>query len=575
VDSGNGQYLLYRLDLPNDGIVKATVKQATLAVKREFDAPDAVIDQTVTNAARLIKLPGTMNRKGDDTPERPWRRCRIIHIPDPLEPVTLAALQAVAGLDAPAAPPAPASPFVGLGGSGSAAAYARKALDEEAGRVLSATPGAKDFGRNATLNRAAYSLGGLVSGGLLSRDEVEARLRAAALAAGLEPGETELTIRSGVEAGMAKPRAAPERGHERNGHAAAPPAPDGPAAYRASEVVPRKVEWLWPKRIPLGKLTTFAGVMGIGKTFLLCDIAARLSAGRAWPDLPDAQPEAADVLFISGEDDPEDTLVPRLIECGADLGRVWFLTLDELCRFTLASLGTLGRAAGQAARLKLVVIDPPTSYLGDVDDHKNSELRRLLTPLKHWAAAANAAVVFNTHLNKGGGAKVEAVFRVIGSVAWIAAVRAAHLVALDPDDPEKRLFVPMKSNLGRRPAAFGYTIEDIGDERGRVRWLGEVDVTADQAVNRERSKPRRVLASEWLVEMFRAKLEWPSDELFAAAREANVSRNAVFEAKDSLGLPKARKVVTEGGETCWYWWVPADWPPLAAPAEGEGEAPTA
>ena len=34
--------------------------------------------------------------------------------------------------------------------------------------------------------------------------------------------------------------------------------------------------------------------------------------------------------------------------------------------------------------------------------------------------------MFNTHLNKGGGQKIEAIFRVIGSVAWMAAVRAGH-----------------------------------------------------------------------------------------------------------------------------------------------------
>ncbi len=275
------------------------------------------------------------------------------------------------------------------------------------------------------------------------------------------------------------------------------------------------------------------------------------------------------MLFISGEDDPDDTLVPRLIECGADLDRVWFLNLDELMRFTLASLKTLDRAAAQAQLLKLVVIDPPTSYLGDVDDHKNAALRSLLTPLKHWTAERKCACAFNTHLNKGGGQKVEAIYRVIGSVAWMAAVRAGHLIAEDPDDRDRRFFVPMKTNLGRKAESLAYTIEDAGDDRGRLRWLGVVDVTADQAVNREKGKPRRVVASEWLVERFREKLEWRSDELFRAAKEANVSRNAVFEAKDLLCLPKARKDTTELGDVFWTWWVPEEWPPLTAATEGE------
>lgn len=348
-----------------------------------------------------------------------------------------------------------------------------------------------------------------------------------------------------------------------------------PVAYRASIVKTRKVTWLWPNRIPEGKLATFAGIMGIGKTFLLCDVAARVSAGHPWPDYPDKKTEPADVLFISGEDEPDDTLVPRLIECKADLERVWFLSLDKLMNYTLENLETLDAAAALAPRLRLVVIDPPSCYLGDVDDHKNAELRRLLTPLKHWATAHMCSVVFNTHLNKAVGMK-EAQFRVIGSVAWMAAVRAGHLIAKDPDDRTTRIFAPMKITNGKEPPSLTYTIDDLGDDRGVLRWTGVVDTTADEAVNNRKSKPRGVIASEWLIEQFREKLEWRSDDLFRAAKEAGVSRDAVFEAKKTLELPKAKKIVGEGGEACWYWWVPTDWVHLRPPVDAnpdEGEIP--
>lgn len=75
---------------------------------------------------------------------------------------------------------------------------------------------------------------------------------------------------------------------------------------------------------------------------------------------------------------------------------------------------------------------------------------------------------------------------------------------------------------------------------------------------------RRVVAADWLVERFREKREWTSDELFRAARAANVSRDAIFEAKAALLLPKARKVTQESGETVWLWWVPPDWELLHA-----------
>ncbi len=88
-------------------------------------------------------------------------------------------------------------------------------------------------------------------------------------------------------------------------------------------------------------------------------------------------------------------------------------------------------------------------------------------------------------------------------------------------------------------------------------------MTADEAVNKEGKQSRRsVTAAEWLIERFRERLEWPSDTLFRAASQANVSRNAVFEAKKLLDLPKAKVTTHENGKTEYVWWVPADWPPL-------------
>lgn len=343
--------------------------------------------------------------------------------------------------------------------------------------------------------------------------------------------------------------------------------PDGPLIIRASEITPRKVEWLWPWRIPLGKMTTFAGIGGLGKTFTLCDIAARVSRGADWPDLAGECCEPGQVLYISGEDDPEDTLVPRLIQLGADLGRVSFFRSEVQGHFTLAATQILSAAVDQVGPdTKMVVIDPPTGYLGDVNDHRNAELRRLLTPLQAWAAARRIALVFNTHVNKPQGVKVDAMMRVMGSVAWVNAVRAAHMFARDPEEPDRRLFVPMKLNIGRERKGLAYRIKILPDDQATIEWLGEVDTTADEAVNHTPGTPRRVVAAEWLVDCFRQRLEWPSDVLFRAAHEANVSRNAVFEAKKILKLPKARRVTHQNGDEEFIWWVPADWPPLAREA---------
>ena len=154
---------------------------------------------------------------------------------------------------------------------------------------------------------------------------------------------------------------------------------------RASAIEPRAVRWLWPKRIPFGKLTLFAGDPDEGKTAVALDIAARVTTGGEWGD--GGRAETCSVIIMTAEDDPDDTLVPRLIAAGADLGRVHFLeasrciTADgkETTRaVTLADIDTIENALSQAGDAKLVIVDPVSAYLSDADSHKNAEVRALL-----------------------------------------------------------------------------------------------------------------------------------------------------------------------------------------------------
>lgn len=83
--------------------------------------------------------------------------------------------------------------------------YASAALQAEHDNVASAPEGS----RNHALNTAAYSLGQLVGSGALDRTEVEGALRSAAATCGLEPRETEATLKSGLDAGTLQPREVP------------------------------------------------------------------------------------------------------------------------------------------------------------------------------------------------------------------------------------------------------------------------------------------------------------------------------------------------------------------------------
>ena len=91
----------------------------------------------------------------------------------------------------------------------------------------------------------------------------------------------------------------------------------------AAEIEPEPIEWLWNGWLAAGKFHLLGGAPGTGKTTLAIAMAATLSSGGRWPD--DTTAEAGNVLIWSGEDDPANTLIPRLILSGGNRERVHFV----------------------------------------------------------------------------------------------------------------------------------------------------------------------------------------------------------------------------------------------------------
>lgn len=104
VDSGNGAYLLYRIDLPNDASTTSLIKQVLARLALRFGDDRVVIDQATANAGRLIRLPGTLNMKGDNTVERPHRLARLVDRPDHAISVPPKLLEALSAPQIPKAP---------------------------------------------------------------------------------------------------------------------------------------------------------------------------------------------------------------------------------------------------------------------------------------------------------------------------------------------------------------------------------------------------------------------------------------------------------------------------------------
>ncbi|MBI1337783.1 MAG: AAA family ATPase [Phycisphaera sp.] len=333
---------------------------------------------------------------------------------------------------------------------------------------------------------------------------------------------------------------------------------------RLSDVQPRPVRWLWPGRIALGKLTILAGDPGLGKSFLTLDLASRVSTGAGWPDAPDERSEPGGVVLLSAEDDHADTIRPRLDAAGAQASRIHALCnvrhldpqtgCDTQTPFTLEDIPSLESAIEQTPECRLVVIDPISAYTGKTDSHRNAEVRALLAPLGELAARFGVAVLAVTHLRKGEGA---AIYRAMGSLAFVAAARSAWAVCRDPQDPtgKRRLLLPVKNNLGNDTTGLAFELRDIGNGQAHIAWDDRpVAVRIDEALGQNTRRPgpnshERQRVMDWLNNAL-ADGDRLASELIEEARDTHgISPRTLDRAKRDIDIRVYRKSVLGP-----YWW---------------------
>lgn len=336
------------------------------------------------------------------------------------------------------------------------------------------------------------------------------------------------------------------------------------AFRRLSDVRAKPIRWLWPGRFARGKVAILAGNPGLGKSQLTASMAAVVTTGGTWP--VDRTPcERGNVILFSAEDDAEDTIRPRLEAAGAVLERIFILdaVLDDAGArpraFNLnVDLPRLGDMLSHIGEVALIVIDPITAYLGGTDSHKNADIRALLSPLGELAAKYGAAVVCVSHLNKGGTG--EALMRVTGSLAFVAAARAAFLIARDKEDNHRRLFLPIKNNIGNDQSGLAFTVESHSlpgnIETSRVSWEAEaVTITADEAMAPQ-GDPEELSALDDAKEFLSTLLaDGPvsSKQIRGDAEGAGHSWQTVRRAQKALGI-EAHK---EGMKGPWLWCLPS------------------
>ena len=344
---------------------------------------------------------------------------------------------------------------------------------------------------------------------------------------------------------------------------------------RACDVTPEAIVWLWNGWLAAGKMHVLGGAPGTGKTTIGMALAATVTTGGRWPD--GSRSITGSVVIWSGEDDPADTLIPRLALSGADLLRVYFIADiregNKRRSFDPArDMEPLRRKLMEIGDVRLLIVDPVVSAIAG-DSHKNAEVRRGLQPLVDLAGAMRCALVGITHFSKGTGGR-DPVERLTGSLAFGALARVVLVAAKHQEEGEDgrtvRLFCRAKSNIGPDDGGFEYDLHQAelkthpGIFASSVLWgeavegaardlLATADAAGDDGEGGTLADAKRFLSD------LLAGGPLPTKTIKADADGAGYSWATIRRAQKALGIEPAK----EGGHfgatrQQWLWRLPTE-----------------
>jgi len=345
-------------------------------------------------------------------------------------------------------------------------------------------------------------------------------------------------------------------------------APEG--LIRLSDVKIRAVSWLWRDRIPGGKITILDGDPGLGKSTVAVDLSARVSRG---DDMPDGMPSRGpqNVLIVSGEDDLEDTIAPRIHAAGADMDRIFAMALrtddeGEVIPFTIPDDLARLRKHIVDAEIAMAWIDPLMAFMSEhVQSHNDASMRKALAPLTLVAQETGCAIVPIRHLNKDS-KNSTAMYRGGGSIAISGAARSVLLVARipgEPEDSDRRVMAQVKSNLARRAPSLEFEVSERPLDNNPdasvsiIEWIGESSFSANALLSKPKKKTAREVAAAFLTETLVAE-PLPAADVEELAADAEISKTTLKRARTDLDVHAFGKRGSDGKVQNWWWHLPGE-----------------
>ena len=284
------------------------------------------------------------------------------------------------------------------------------------------------------------------------------------------------------------------------------------------DIQPKNVDFLWNNRFVANRINIVAGMGDVGKDVFCCTVAACVTTGRDWPDGSKGC-EPGIVGVISPEDDPDDTIVPRLMAAGCNMSKVRIWTANRR------------PTPEEIADLKVLIVSPLINLMDKKQEMNCEKDARYFLEL--WQGSlkdVGCTVIGTAHLNKKTDAPI--VQRILGASGIANFVRSNWTIQRDDEDKTLRLFLRLKANLVPDLVdGLQFRIQHVGPWQQSIvcAWCGTTEKTPDGVMNGNKVAKSAV---KWLLDFLKGKGDVRRDEIMAAAAEAGYTERAVRQAKE-------------------------------------------
>jgi len=301
-----------------------------------------------------------------------------------------------------------------------------------------------------------------------------------------------------------------------------------------------KVEWLWYPYIPYGKITIIQGDPGEGKSTFAMNLTALLTNGGETP-FTKVRIEPSTVVYQNSEDGKEDTIVPRLNACGADLKKVAYI--DEYDSSLAMDDSRLDKVLEETGA-RVLILDPIQAYFGEgTDMNRANDIRPIMQRLSKMASVRRCAVILIGHMSKSKTAT--GIYRSLGSIDIPASARSVLLISkLDEENGDRRILAQIKNNL----APIGDSIVfRIGND-SKIQWERRSRLTAEQVIDDDFDNPNtKCTRAIDMIEEMLADGEVLGKSVIESCKKLGMSERTINEAKAKLGVKSIKK------KDGWYW----------------------